>query len=146
MRRLLFPIFAFVALSSLLSCGRSDRYADSFILGDWQWQYPIIYDSVDYSKSWWDAHDAMCYRFLENGVYIEHGGPDALEPTKDCYEIIGDSLLHLYISSDMFYDESYKITSVSSDTIWLKANPSDKDHDWPLKMSGSKDISYLVRY
>ena len=128
------------------SCGRNHRYADSFIIGDWQWQAPIICDSIDISNSYWAAHDAYSYRFIENGVYIKYGGPEPIIPTKYCYEIVGDTLLHLYISSNLFYDESYKITKVSPDTIWLIASPMDKDHDRDLKMPDSEDISFLVKY
>lgn len=135
-----------ITLCLLLSCNRTDKYADSVILGDWQWQYPIFSDSIDISASYWAAHDAYLYRFLENGVYIKDGGPDPIIPQKYCYEIVGDTLLHLYISSVYFYDESYKITKISPDTIWLMANPLDKDHNRDLKMSDSEDISFLVKY
>lgn len=139
-------IISSLTLCLLLSCGGKDKYADSFILGDWQWQYPIFSDSIDISASYWSAHDAYSFRFLENGVYIKHGGPEPIIPTKHCYEIVGDTLLHLYISSDFFYDESYKITKVSPDTIWLMAAPLDRDHNRDLKMPDFEDISFLVKY
>ena len=147
MRRLFFLLLAVMAFSWLMSCGQSDKYADSFILGDWAWETPV-YDSggEDCSASYWAAHDAFTYRFLKNGVYIKSGGPEPMEPAKYCFEIVGDSLLHLYISSDMFYDESYKIISLSHDTIWLEANSKDQDHGRPLRMQDTEQISYLVRF
>lgn len=139
--RFLKYIFLFLFLPLFFSsCLDSHRYANSFILGNWLWQDSTVDASV------WAATDAFSYRFLENGVYIKHGGSEPLEPTKYCYELVGDTVLHLYISSDIFYDESYKITSVSKDTIWLKANPSDQDGNWSIKMGDSEAVSYLVRY
>ena len=109
-------------LLSLQACVNRDENKLVPLIGRWEWQESMIVEGVDYTKGWYEAHDAICYEFKKDSTYIKSGGPEPLEPERYRYELYGDSILRLYEKS-----EDYRITKITTDTIWLQSHTYDTD-------------------
>ena len=79
----------------------------------------------DYTKSYWEIHDALVYAFNSDGNLIISGGPQPIEGIKGKYMIQKsksgkDSILYVTCPEDPDrFSSKYEILSNERDTIWL---------------------------
>lgn len=141
-KKLYFLIF----LVFILSCSKKENKSNSFI-GTWMleepigsWEYLESVDSFrletdplyfpgkkyyDYTKSYWEVHDALAYTFNSDGTLIISGGPEPIEAI-NCSYLIEKSKLGtdsvLYITCPEYperFSAKFDILSNKMDTIWL---------------------------
>ena len=158
--------FSFLMFACFLSCNQPSKdVSDSFIgvwfmeeqIGCWEYLEPV--DSLrlendplylpekqyhDYTKSYWDAHDALSYTFNSDGTLIISGGPEPIEGISGKFKIERSKLDNdsvLYIECSEYPDRfttKFEILSINSDSIWLCRY--DKDD-----ILGTSNYCYLVK-